>query len=73
MTFRVTPHFLQYPKAVTLFVKDKKMISSYRASPQFATAVLTKCCGQLRRVALKRIIAVWTQTDFINNLERSEQ
>jgi len=64
---------LQYPKAVTLFVKDKKMISSYRASPQFATTALTKCCAQLRRVALKRIIAVWIQTDFINDLERSEQ
>jgi len=65
MTFRVTPHFLRYPKAVTLLVKDNKMIFSYRPSTQFATPELTKCCGQLRVVSLKRIIAVWIQTDFI--------
>lgn len=67
MTFRVTPHFLQYPKAVTLFVKGKKMIFSYGGRTQFATATLTKCRGQLRGVALKRIIAVWINTDFITH------
>jgi hypothetical protein len=67
MTFRVTPHFLPYPKAVTLLFKDKKMIFSYPASTQFATATLTKCCGQLRELRLKRIIAVWTQAVFITD------